>query len=239
MASDQGVDLSVNGWNAAWVDQQYERWQEDPNSVGPEWRTFFQGFELGSQLADADGQSSARPTMAPVPQAAVARTAHTAQGRVDSLVYHYRDIGHRHADLDPLGTERPLPEYLTLGSFGLSEQDLGETFDPGHLPLDGEAPLREIIALLEDTYCRHIGVEYMHIQDRARRRWLQQQMEPVRNRPEFSRGEKLRILRELIEADGFENFLQTRYRGKKRFGLDGGRRTESRSTRSPWPTAAG
>jgi 2-oxoglutarate dehydrogenase E1 component len=222
MASDQGVDLSVNGWNAAWVDQQYQRWQEDPNSVGPEWRTFFQGFELGSQLADADGQSSARPTMAPVPQAAVARTAHTAQGRVDSLVYHYRDIGHRHADLDPLGTERPLPEYLTLGSFGLSEQDLGETFDPGHLPLDGEAPLREIIALLEDTYCRHIGVEYMHIQDRARRRWLQQQMEPVRNRPEFSRGEKLRILRELIEADGFENFLQTRYRGKKRFGLDGG-----------------
>jgi 2-oxoglutarate dehydrogenase E1 component len=223
MASDQGADLSLNGWNAAWVDQQYERWREDPSSVDAEWRTFFQGFELGSRTAgDDEDASGSRPTMAPVPTSAMAQTAHTAQGRVDSLVYHYRDIGHVHADLDPLGTERPLPEFLKLESFGLGEEDLDQSFDPGHLPLGGEAPLRDIIGLLEDTYCGHIGVEYMHIQDRGRRRWLQQQMESVRNRPEFTREEKLRILRELIEADGFENFLQTRYRGKKRFGLDGG-----------------
>jgi len=225
MSSDHGVGLSVNGWNAAYVDEQYERWREDPQSVGPEWRTFFQGFELGAATAgeDEDGaEPGSRPVMAPVPAGAMARTAHTAQGRVDSLVYHYRDIGHLHADLDPLGTERPLPEHLRLESFGLSEDELDETFDPGHLPLEGETRLRDIIDLLEDTYCRHVGVEYMHIQDRARRRWLQQQMEPVRNRPEFGHDEKLRILRELIEADGFENFLQTRYRGKKRFGLDGG-----------------
>lgn len=223
MASDHGADLSLNGWNATWVDQQYERWREDPSSVDAEWRTFFQGFELGSRAAGDDGNTTgSRPTMAPVPASAMAQTAHTAQGRVDSLVYHYRDIGHLHADLDPLGTERPLPEFLELESFGLAPSDLDAAFDPGHLPLEGQASLRDIVTLLEDTYCGHIGVEYMHIQDRGQRRWLQQQMEPSRNRPEFTREEKLRILRELIEADGFENFLQTRYRGKKRFGLDGG-----------------
>ncbi|MBT8485524.1 MAG: 2-oxoglutarate dehydrogenase E1 component [Phycisphaerales bacterium] len=212
-----GADQSINGWNGPYLDAMYERWQKDPSTLDDRWRTFFQGFDLAVQRPPlaADGGAPALP-------AAGAMVAHTKQGKVDSLVYHYRDIGHLAAELDPLGSVRPHPEYLELASFGLAESDLDETFDPGHLPLSNPASLRTIIDLLRDTYCRHVGVEYMHIQHRERRRWLQERMESVRNQPPFPTPEKMRILGELIEADGFENFLHTRYRGKKRFGLDGG-----------------
>ena len=90
------------------------------------------------------------------------------------------------------------------------------------MPLNSPATLRDIIAHLESTYCGSIGAEYMHIQDRERRRWLQQRMEPVQNQPPFDAELRQRILRDLVNADVFEEFLHTRYRGKKRFGLDGG-----------------
>ncbi|MCA9290175.1 MAG: 2-oxoglutarate dehydrogenase E1 component [Phycisphaerales bacterium] len=202
------AEMSVNGWNPDYVEALYRAWQADPDSVDAAWRPFFQGFELG--LAR---QSSAVETPS---------VAHTKQARVDSLVYHYRDIGHLAADLDPLDRGRPFPEYLMLESFGLSDADMDSTFDPGVLPLDNPSPLRAIVKLLEDTYCRHIGVEYMHIQDRAQRRWLQKHMEGTRNRPAFESDRKMRIFRELSEATNFEEFLNTRYLGKKRFGLDGG-----------------
>jgi len=204
------ADLSINGWNGEYLDALYAQWREDADSVDPGLRDFFQGFDLGARAADEMG--TAPP----------GHIAHTKQGRVDSLIYHYRDTGHFKASLDPLGTVRPMSETLELASFHLSEDDLDERFDPGHLPLNNPASLREIIELLEETYCGHIGVEYMHIQDRERRRWLQQRMEPLHNTPPFTRRQKLRILRELIEAEEFEQFLHTRYRGKKRFGLDGG-----------------
>ena len=207
---------SLNGWNAAYLDAMHEQWRTDPDSVDPAWRSFFQGFDLG--LPQADSGAPALPDA----EAMASHTAHTAQGRVDSLIYHYRDIGHLHAKLDPLGSERAKPNTLELDSFGLSEADLDQSFDPGHLPLNSPATLRDIIAHLESTYCGSIGAEYMHIQDRERRRWLQQRMEPVQNQPPFDAELRQRILRDLVNADVFEEFLHTRYRGKKRFGLDGG-----------------
>ncbi|MDY7107038.1 MAG: 2-oxoglutarate dehydrogenase E1 component [Planctomycetota bacterium] len=248
MTAHQPAELSVNGWNSQYIDSLYEQWRADPNAVDRQWRHFFEGFELGyrppqpPELApegaregvgdDGEGRSAA-PALAepaepgaepgaPPEIAAPVETGHTAQARVDSLIYHYRDIGHFAAHLDPLGNDRPVPEYLRLSSFKLAEADLDRAFDPGHLPLPSPSKLRTIIELLEATYCGHIGVEYIHIQDRQRRRWLQQRMEPVRNDPPFTHEQKMRILRELIEADAFESFLHTRYRGKKRFGLDGG-----------------
>ncbi len=217
---------SVNSWNAEYLDSLYQRWLLDPGSVDLPWQQFFAGFQLGQQTVTApgllgepgrdDGRAGREEPRRED------HVAYTRQGRVDSLVYHYRDIGHRFADLDPLGTKRPLPEQLSLESFDLGEADLDGLFDPGHLPLPNPSSLRDIITMLQETYCRHIGVEYMHIQDREQRRWLQKRMEPVRNRPDFTRDEQLRVLRELIEAEGFESFLDKRYRGKKRFGLDGG-----------------
>ncbi|HRQ74724.1 MAG TPA: 2-oxoglutarate dehydrogenase E1 component [Phycisphaerales bacterium] len=217
--SPEAAQLSVNGWNPEFIDALYQQWSNDPNSVDPEWRTFFKGFDLGYRLPVENGEVTATNAVAPPGSVQV---AHSSQGKVDALIYHYRDIGHFAADLDPLGTKRPFPEYLTLASFDLTEADLDRTFDPGVLPLPNPAPLRDIIKLLEETYCRHIGVEYMHIQDREKRRWLQYRMEPTRNCPEMPREQKMRILSDLIEADAFENFINTRYRGKKRFGLDGG-----------------
>ena len=193
----------------------HEQWRVDPDSVDPAWRSFFQGFDLG--LA----QATLVPLRYQTPKQRLAHCPHR-QGRVDSLIYHYRDIGHLHANLDPLGSERVKLNSLDLESFGLSEADLDQSFDPGHLPLNSPARLRDIIAHLESTYCGSIGAEYMHIQDRERRRWLQQRMEPVQNRPPFDAELRQRILRDLVNADVFEEFLPHRYRGKKRFGLDGG-----------------
>jgi 2-oxoglutarate dehydrogenase E1 component len=240
MTSVQREDLSVNGWNGPYLESLYERWLEDPNAVDPQWRHFFEGFELGSRPetgVNGEPPSAAPALETPAVEAperpaepasmiidtdAPVETAHTAQGRVDSLIYHYRDIGHFAAEIDPLGMSRERPGHLELESFGLTDEDLDSPFDPGHLPLNNPSTLREILTMLEETYCSHIGVEYIHIQDRRKRRWLQQRMEPVCNRPPFTSGQKRRILRELIEADAFENFLHTRYQGKKRFGLDGG-----------------
>ncbi len=211
------AELSLNGWNSAYIDQMYQQWKDRPESVDQDMRRFFEGFDLAvRQAGDADKLPAAKWH-----ESGTGHVAHSSQSKVDSLIYHYRDIGHLAADLDPLGTVRPMPEQLELESFGLSEDDLDKRFDPGHLPLDNDVTLREIIDALRDTYCRHVGVEYMHIQNRTQRRWLQQQMEPVRNAPEFTPDQKQRVLSELIEADALESFLSVRYQGKKRFSLEG------------------
>ncbi len=215
MAS-QRVNLSVNGWNGEYVDELYRRWSADPDSVDPKWRQFFHGFELGRR-EDRPGEPEPES-----PPGSVVDRAHIRQGQIDRLIYEYRDLGHLGADLDPLGTPRPAPAALSLGAFDLAEADLDDRFDPGTLPLPSPSSLREIVGVLRDTYCRHVAVEYMHIQDPERRRWLQQRMETVRNAPPLAHDQKMRILRELIEAEGFESFLHTRYKGTKRFGLDGG-----------------
>jgi 2-oxoglutarate dehydrogenase E1 component len=221
-SANPNAEHSVNGWNSAYLEAMYERWLEDPESVDPGLRSFLMGFDLGARPVENDGDGgAAAPRLAAAGSVPRAEVAHTKQGRVDSLIYHYRDIGHLGADLDPLGTPRPLPDMLTLESFGLDAGDLDESFDPGHLPLPNPVKLRTVVELLTETYCGHVGVEYMHIQDRERRRWLQDRMEPVGNQPPFTPEQKDRVLRELIEADCLETFLHTRFRGKKRFGLDG------------------
>jgi 2-oxoglutarate dehydrogenase E1 component len=214
MGTDR-ADIAVNGWNSPYIESLYQQWLADPESVDAPWRQFFAGFDLGLRRVPAEPSVDAQ-------DASAVGVARSKQGRVDLLIYLYRDIGHLAATLDPLGTERPFPDQLTLESVGLSDSDLDGLFDPGNLPLERPARLRDIIQHLEDTYCRTIGAEYMHIEDRDQRTWLQQRMEPVRNRPPLGRDGKMRILQQLIEADGFESFLNTRYQGKKRFGLDGG-----------------
>jgi len=237
---------TVNGWNAEYIEQLHQQWLQDPSAVDPQWQHFFQGFDLGVGRAKAGHLSPGGPGGHAVPGspggpgatgavggddrslAGVAASsrlvdiAHSRQGKVDSLIFHYRAIGHLAATIDPLGSVRPFPEQLTLESFELDDASLDERFDPGILPLDNPAPLREIIAVLEDTYCRNIGVEYMHIQDRERRRWLQRRMETTRNRPAMEAAARLHLLRQLAHAGTFEEFLQTRFQGKKRFGLEGG-----------------
>jgi 2-oxoglutarate dehydrogenase E1 component len=190
-------------WNLSAIEDAYQRWRHDPQSVDVSWRYFFEGFELG-------GARAAGP----------AADAHCQTGIV-RLIDAYRDLGHFLAHLDPLSEQRTSHPLLQLAEFGLDETDLDRTFDTSHFVGLPQATLRELLAALRETYCRTIGVEYLHIQDTRIRRWLQERMEPRRNRPNFDRAKKLAILKELHYAEMFERFLHTRYVGQKRFSLEG------------------
>ncbi|HYC78319.1 MAG TPA: multifunctional oxoglutarate decarboxylase/oxoglutarate dehydrogenase thiamine pyrophosphate-binding subunit/dihydrolipoyllysine-residue succinyltransferase subunit, partial [Planctomycetota bacterium] len=143
------------------------------------------------------------------------------QARVLQLINAYRVRGALIADLDPLGyAPHVLPE-LELEHYGLSVWDLDRLFLTGGLGGKPMATLREILGVLQDTYARRIGVEYMHIGDLEQKKWLQQRMEPTRNLEQFSVDEQARIIERLVAAEAFEKFLHTRYVGHKRFSLEG------------------
>ncbi len=219
-ASGSGISqLSfANIENADLIDQYYASWKVDPSSVDAGWRAFFEGFELANERGDGNG----RGVLASKPRPA---TDAVKQSRVDSLIYAHRGLGHLIADVDPL---RPAPEShpnLELGNFKLTDDDLERSFDAGHLLDGGTMKLREIIGILRETYCGPVGAEYIYIQNKEIRRWLQRRMEPVRNRPNFSKQKKIRILRKIHEAEIFERFLHTRYSGQKRFSLEGAETT--------------
>jgi 2-oxoglutarate dehydrogenase E1 component len=201
--------MAVTGaWNTEFIEEQYRLWQSDPTKVSRDWQFFFQGFELASArdsevvlVCDEDQVSR--------------------QSRAEGLTYRYRDLGHLLACLDPLAacpTDHPL---LNIAAFGLTDDDLEREFYTQLFPGKNLASLREILTALRETYCRSVGVEYMHLQDPAERQWLQERMEPSRNRPALSRDEKIRILKKLYQASLFEQFLHKKYLGQTRFSLEG------------------
>jgi 2-oxoglutarate dehydrogenase E1 component len=205
--------------NAAIIESAYERWLQNPDSVDPTWRAFFQGFSLGSNAsspsaalaAAADGAAAAPPIIDSL-----------KQSRVHQLINAYRSIGHLEAHLDPLSAAPASHPKLSLDQFDLSDADLETSFDVGTYLGGGQMKLRDIVTQLRLTYCGHVGVEYMHIQDVDVRTWLQERMENARNRPAFAKPGKVRILRRVVKAELFERFLHTRYVGQKRFSLEGG-----------------
>ncbi|MFN4241987.1 MAG: 2-oxoglutarate dehydrogenase E1 component [Tepidisphaerales bacterium] len=229
--------------NTDYVEQLYQQYRKDPQSVDAEWRTFFAGFELGlTTPAAAEGATSAESAgaeSAGVGAAAEARPSSVAvaptQGvgvasadgaavhnGVLDLVHSYRELGHCEAQLDPLGAPRLPQPLLALSEFGMSEADLDRQVGSGGFlgPTDGT--LRDLVAKLRTTYCGTLGVEFTHISNKQQRDWLVQQMEPTLNRPQFTAEEKRAILFQLVAAEEFENFLHVRYKGKKRFSLEGG-----------------
>ncbi|OYW05080.1 MAG: hypothetical protein B7X11_02240, partial [Acidobacteria bacterium 37-65-4] len=152
--------------NSPLIDGLYQQWKDDPSSVARDWQLFFEGFDLAA-----------------CPRSCVAADQARDQSKVASLIYAYRSRGHAMARVDPLGdAPSPIPD-LELEAFGLTSKDLDRIFDTGHLGGPERAPLQDILGILQDTYCRSIGVEYLHIQDVKQRRWLQARMEPERNRP--------------------------------------------------------
>jgi 2-oxoglutarate dehydrogenase E1 component len=190
--------------NSEYLEALYQQFRQDPALVPAEWQAFFQGFE-----------------MAMCPRSCQASAFAHKQGQVTALIEAYRSLGHLVADTDPLGEPKPPHPDLALPAFGLTDADLDGVFDAGDLADVTRAPLRQIVAALEATYCRSVAVEYQHLQERAMRRWLQQQMEPLRNRPALSREQKLVILRHLTDAEQFETFVARHYPGQKRFSLEG------------------
>ena len=141
-------------------------------------------------------------------------------GRVQELINSFRVRGHLMADIDPLEYKQRSHPDLDIASHGLTFWDLDREFVTGGFGGKRSALLREILGVLRDSYCRTIGIEYMHIQDPEQRRWIQDHVEKAYTKP--TKEEQLRILGKLNEAEAFETFLQTKYVGQKRFSLEGG-----------------
>lgn len=200
-------------WNADLIDQNYSIWLQQPESLDPEWRAFFEGFELASS-EDNGGIRDVHPSQSD--------SDATKQARAIGLIYAYRSIGHTIAKINPLSKEAPINPRLTLERLGFSEKDLDQVIHTGNYLGGVEMPLRELIERLEKTYCHTIGCEYIHIQETPKRRWIQARIEPECFVPRLNKEQKARILRTILEAEDFENFLQTRYVGQKRFSLEGG-----------------
>ena len=194
-------------WNADYLDEQYALWKKDPDAVSSDWQHFFRGFELGESTEGIEPACTEDQAL--------------RQTRVEALTYRYRDIGHLLSCLDPLvscPTEHPL---LTLSTFGLTEADLDRTFHTDLFSDRNQATLKEILKALRETYCRDIGVEYMHLQDPEEREWLRERMESVRNRPALDNDTRIRIVDKLCQSTLFESFLNKKYPGQTRFSLEG------------------
>jgi 2-oxoglutarate dehydrogenase E1 component len=140
--------------------------------------------------------------------------------RVQEMIHAFRVRGHLLADIDPLEYQQRSHPDLDIANHGLTLWDLDREFATGGFGGKPFAKLREILGVLRDAYCRTVGIEYMHIQDPEQRKWIQDRVE--RPHAKMDREEQLRVLRKLNEGEAFENFLQTKYVGQKRFSLEGG-----------------
>ncbi len=223
----------ISGGNAHYVEALYEQFLVDPNAVPDEWRNYF------DQLPRPDGSPSQDIPLSPIRdqfyQLGQSRRSAQATASVDSgeskkqvkvlqLINAYRFRGHQKADIDPLKlrSQVPVPD-LELSFHQLTEADLDTEFQTGSFFLGKDkAPLKEIVDALEQTYCRSIGCEIMHIVDTEEKRWLQQRFESVRSKPKFSPDVRKHVLERLTAAEGLESYLASKYPGTKRFGLEGG-----------------
>ena len=217
--------------NLAFAEGLYEDYLHEPSSVPEDWRQYF------AKVADEElrfPKPRFGPSFQPFslfnppaePRRAGGRRSEGESGALQDRVYLltrlYRVRGHRIAQVDPLGTPQPVPPELTPEFFGFTEADMdrevySETFQYG----DGPLTLGQLLERLRNTYCRSIGVQYMHIDELNVRRWLQRRMEPTQNRLQLTREEQVRILTRLTDAVTFEEFIRKKFVGATTFSLDG------------------
>ena len=230
-----GVDIlasAFSGANAAFLGDLYARWATDPASVDPSFADLFSTLndEARAVLEEATGASWApRPSgTAPTPQVGAAepqagRQSIIASLRALMLIRSYRVRGHLEAQLDPLGLQQPKPHAeLDPATYGFTAADMDRPIFIDNVLGRETATLREILTILRKTYCGHIGVEFMHIQDPEQKAWIQRKVEGAPWLTSFDAEAKRTILKQLTEAEGFEAFCQKRYVTTKRFGLEGG-----------------
>ncbi|NDW15518.1 2-oxoglutarate dehydrogenase E1 component [Alteromonas genovensis] len=223
------------GANAAYVEELYEAYLEDPQSVSETWRQIFDnlpnldGVALETNHTAIKNQFRQLAALGPTARMS-SSTAPSASGsdgkqvKVLQLINAFRFRGHQHANLDPLGLwKQARVRDLELSHHNLSEDDFDSVYNVGSYAVGKESlPLGELVKSLNRTYCGSIGAEYMHITDTDQKRWLQQKFESVQAKPEISRDEKLSILKGLTAADGMEKYLGSKFPGAKRFSLEGG-----------------
>ena len=239
MAVSSGLDDFLHGGNAVFIAELYEQYLRDPASVDESWKGFFAELKTNGRADRAPAPAAwgrMRPQVignghdaAPAGNGAAAepgeggRQATHDSIRALMLIRAYRVRGHLYARLDPLGLHEPEhhPE-LDPATYGFGEDDWDRPiFIDGVLGRE-HATMREIEAALHDIYSSSIGVEFMHIQDPDQKAWIQRRIERPLNRTEFTERGRRAILERLTEAEVFEHFLDRKYIGTKRFGLEGG-----------------
>jgi 2-oxoglutarate dehydrogenase E1 component len=215
--------------NLAFVEGLYADFLRDPNSVPEEWRKYFREMVDGEpapvRLAPEPNSRSIFNPSSTTQSIDADELWHEQAGhlqdRVDQLVRAYRVGGHRIAQVDPLGFPRTGPLNLEPAYFGFTDADMDRRFSCETLTGPDTMTLREMLQKLRNTYCRSIGVEYMHIDERPIRKWMQERMEGCENRLNLSRKEQLRILTRLTDAVVFEEFIRKKFIGAKSFSLEG------------------
>ncbi|WP_416397909.1 2-oxoglutarate dehydrogenase E1 component [Allohahella sp. A8] len=226
------------GGNLAYVEDLFESYLTNPNSVPEKWRDFFDKLPAQNpdkQTADVShavvrdqfrALAKRRPSVGGTGGADYQTTTEheRKQVRVINLITAYRLLGHQKASLDPLALQpRPHVVDLDLAYHGLNEADKDTVFQAGTLRFGVETmTLGELIKGLEFTYCDTVGTEYMHVSNTEERRWIQQRLESVRSHPVFGQEKQKHLLERLTAAEGLEKYLSSRYPGTKRFGLEGG-----------------
>ncbi|MFF3149854.1 hypothetical protein ACFVRU_51155, partial [Streptomyces sp. NPDC057927] len=193
-----GLEFGINEWL---VDEQYERYLHDPGSVDRTWRELFASPIPAPRRETRNGATTAQESADDADDAAVKAV------RVAALIEAYRVRGHLVADTDPLTAARAAahPE-LELTAFGLREDDLQREFVVDGFSRQATMTLRDVLKALQESYCRTVGTEYMHIQSSQERRWIQQRIESPQPPPDVA--EQLQILYRLGAAEAFETFLQ-------------------------------
>jgi 2-oxoglutarate dehydrogenase E1 component len=210
----------LSSLNLPFVEGLYADFLRDPDSVPAHWRDYFY------ELANGEPRPRFRPSFRPKSifhsdgESGLSRPGSDLQSRVEQLMRAYRWRGHMMANLDPLGLPRPVPPELDPAFYDFNDADMERTFACEPFSSDG-LPLREILRLLHKAYCASIGIEFMHIDDIAVRRWVQNRVEVPGNRLHLSRQEQLRILTRLTDAVIFEEFIRKKFIGAKSFSLEG------------------
>lgn len=188
------------------IDDLYESYRKDPNSVDEGWKKFFEGFEFAQTSYEEGGG---------VPE------NFQKEFKVINLIEGYRSRGHLFTRTNPVRERRKYSPTLAIENFGLEEADLEKEFQAGSEIGLGTAKLKDIVAHLEAAYCESIGLEFHYIRNPERQKWFMDKLE-LDNRPKFNKEDKKKIFRKLSEATLFEQFLQRKYVGQKRFSVEGG-----------------
>ncbi len=207
----------VTGPDPVYIESLYHEFVNDPTAVDPEWKKFFEGFDFAITSATTNGHAEAV-------KSSVSGDQLIKEIGVFELIRAYRKRGHLASTTNPIRARKNRHPQLELERFNLSEADLNTTFFAGRFVGAKDAPLKDIIAKLQKIYTGNVGIEYTYIVDAVKCHWVQKHFEEAMKKS-LSIEERKRILEKLNEGVIFEKFLNTKFIGQKRFGLEGGETT--------------
>ena len=211
----------LNAAHTAFFADLYEQYLQNPDSVEPSWRSFFQGFDFAQANYGTEEVVNQVVNIASGNTSVQVSEKTQKEFNVLKLIEGYRTRGHLFTKTNPVRDRRTYAPDLAIENFGLSQADMTTVFDAAKMVNMQPSTLADIIKHLESVYCQSIGIEYMYIRDPKVLEWIKNRLEVNDNQPKFSADQKKHILKKLNEAISFETFLHTKYVGQKRFSLEG------------------